>query len=79
MRRILNFRGFLALAATLGTITIGLIAGCSDGGTAGDLPDSIGKVTSPEESAAQLKNLEQTKGAGYKGAPGIAGGGSPKR
>jgi hypothetical protein len=78
MRRILILRGFLGLALTLGTITItiGSIAGCSEGGTAGNLPDSIGPVSTPTpEQAAENKKKVEAGRTGYKGAPGIPGSG----
>jgi hypothetical protein len=77
MRRIHNLCGFLALAVTLGSL--GLIAGCSEAGTAGDLPDSIGKVSTPEEKAEMIKKVEAGR-TGYQGAPGVPSSGTmPKR
>jgi hypothetical protein len=68
MRRTHLLNGLVTLACM--AATMGLAAGCSPQGTAGDLPDSIGPVTSAEDSAALAKKLEQQKGKGYRGAPG---------
>lgn len=70
MKRTWVFNGLAMVATMLGTVA--LLAGCSEqGGGTSDLPDSIGKVMTPEESRASLEKLNQLKGSGYKGAPGV--------